>query len=136
MELRRKLRDTGAAAADIDAVIEKLRDQKVLNDADFARQFTRSKLAGAGTSRRRIAQELGRKGIARDLADEALRELTEEEGVDPAAAARRVAEKKWKALADLDDFTRRRRLYAFLARRGFDPDEIQEVMRGLGEDGR
>src|SRR2546428_5565647 len=31
---------------------------------------------------------------------------------DPEAAVRRVAEKKWKTLARLDDFTRRRRLYA------------------------
>ena len=51
----------------------------------------------------------------------------------PAAATRRAAEKKWKSLARFDDFTRRRRLYAFLARRGFDPDEIRSVMTTLGE---
>jgi SOS response regulatory protein OraA/RecX len=35
-------------------------------------------------------------------------------------------------LAKLDDFTRRRRLYAFLARRGFNPDEIREALDALG----
>ena len=41
--------------------------------------------------------------------------------------------KKWKSLAQLDHFTRKRRLYAFLARRGFDPDEIRSVLNRLGE---
>lgn len=131
-ELRRKLLQKGADAAELEDVLEKLRDQKLLDDADFARQFARRKLTGAGASRRRITQELGRKGIRRALADEAIRELSEEDDLDPIAAAQRVAEKKWKSLAKLDDFTRRRRLYAFLARRGFDPDEIRAMMKELG----
>ena len=58
-------------------------------------------------------QELARRGVARELADQALDEVRDSDGVDPEAAVRRVAEKKWKTLARFDDFTRRRRLYAF-----------------------
>ena len=36
-------------------------------DADFARQLTRSKLAG-GASKRRVHQELFKGGVARDVA--------------------------------------------------------------------
>jgi len=43
-----------------------------------------------------------------------------------------VAQKKWRSLAKLDDVTARRRLYAFLARRGFNPDEIRGAMSALG----
>lgn len=128
-ELRRRLVQKGGTPAEIDAVIERLVEQRLLDDADFARQFTRQKLAGAGASRQRIAQELRRRGIGREVSDAAVRELVEDEGLDPTHSARRVAEKKWKALGKLDDATRRRRLYAFLARRGFNPDEIASLMR-------
>jgi regulatory protein len=133
VELRRKLLQKGDAA-DVEEVVARLRDQQLLDDADFARDFARSRIVAAGTSRRRIAQELGRQGVSREVAERAIEDLEEAEGLDSAAAVQRVAEKKWKTLLDLDEFTRRRRLYAFLARRGFDPDEIRGVMNTIGED--
>ena len=132
-ELRRKLLRKGAEAVEVEQVISRLVDQKVLDDFDFARQFARTKLLDSGASRLWIRQELSRKGVARDIADQAIDALQEGEGIDPAAAIHRVATKKWKSLAKLDDFTRRRRLYAFLARRGFTPDEIRSVLSTLGE---
>jgi regulatory protein len=132
-ELRRKLLQNGDACA-VEEVVARLRDQKLLDDTEFARQFARSRIVAAGTSRRRIAQELTRKGVTRDVAERAIEDLEEAEGLDSAAAVQRVAEKKWKTLLKLDDFTRRRRLYAFLARRGFDPDEIRDVMNTIGEE--
>ena len=131
-ELRRKLIDKGAPRADVEEVIARLLDQKLLDDADFARQFARHRITGAGASRIRILQELRRKGVAREIAERALEELDEEEGIDASASIHRVAEKKWKSLGKLDDATRRRRLYAFLARRGFNPDEIRSAMNAVG----
>lgn len=133
-ELRRALLRKGAPAAEVDAALDKLRDQKLIDDDDFARQFARNRVVGPGASRRRIVQELGRKGIARDVADRAIERLREEDGLDPADGIHRVARKKWISLGKLDDFTRRRRLYAFLARRGFDPDEIRNALQALGEE--
>ena len=133
-ELRRALLRKGASAGEVDAAIEKLRDQKLIDDDDFARQFARNRVAGPGASRRRIVQELSRKGIAREVADRAIEQLREQDGLDPADGIHRVARKKWSSLAKLDDFTRRRRLYAFLARRGFDPDEIRDALQRLGEE--
>ena len=66
------------------------------------------------------------------LADQAVETLEEAEGIDPSGTVHRVAEKKWQSLGKLDDFTRRRRLYAFLARRGFNPDEIRGALNALG----
>jgi regulatory protein len=131
-ELRRKLLEKGAPAAEVDETIARLLDQKLLDDADFAYQFARSRVLGAGSSRFRIVQELRRKGVARDIADRAVETLTEVEGIEPTATIHRVAEKKWKSLSKLDDFTRRRRLYGFLARRGFNPDEIRTALDALG----
>ena len=127
-ELRRKLIQKGEPAADVDEAIARLLDQRLLDDAEFARQFARSKVVGAGASRRRISAELARKGVARAVAEQAIDELGETEGIDLSAAIHRVAEKKWRSLSKLDSDTARRRLYAFLARRGFNPDEIRAAM--------
>lgn len=131
-ELRRKLIQKGEEAAAVDETIARLIDQRLLDDAEFARQFARAKVVSAGASRRRISAELARKGVERSVADRAIDELGETEGIDPSTAITRVAEKKWKSLSKLDDRTAKRRLYAFLARRGFNPDEISAAMQSLG----
>lgn len=132
-ELRRLLIRKGEPEADVDAAIDRLRANGLLDDANFARQLTRSKAVGAGLSRRRIQQELSKRGVARDVTDEAIEQVFDEEGVDEEASIERVARKKLRMLANADDATRKRRLYSFLARRGYDNDDIQRVMRDVLE---
>ena len=67
VELRRLLIKKGEPEADVDAAIERLRASGLLDDANFARQLTRSKALGAGLARRRIAQELTKRGVAREV---------------------------------------------------------------------
>ena len=134
VELRRKLIQKGEPAEAVDAAIERLKTQKFLDDDHFAREFARSKVMGAGASRRRIGMELGRKGVDRETADSAIDELVETEGIDVSASIHKVAGKKWKSLSRLDGQTATRRLYGFLARRGFNPDEIRAAMQALKAD--
>jgi regulatory protein len=133
-ELRRLLIKKGEPEPEVDAAIERLKASGVLDDANFARQLTRSKAIGAGQSRRRIGQELARRGVAREVSNEAIEEVFEEEGVDEGASIERVARKKLRMLTKVDDATRRRRLYAFLARRGYDHDDISRVLQVLMSD--
>ncbi|HEY4132285.1 MAG TPA: regulatory protein RecX [Gemmatimonadaceae bacterium] len=128
-ELRRLLIKKGEPPIDVDAAIARLRDNGLLDDANFARQLTRSKAIGGGHSRRRIQQELAKRGVARDVSDEAIAEVFEDEEVDEAASIERVARKKLRTLSGADAPTQKRRLYGFLARRGFDADDIQRVLR-------
>ena len=51
--------------------------------------------------------------------------------IDPSAVIERVAQKKLAQLGNLDPLTLRRRLFAFLARRGYDLDEIKAVVGRL-----
>ena len=134
-ELRRLLLKKGEPPHEVDAAIERLHIAGLLDDANFARQLTRSKALGAGLSRRRIQQELTKRGVAREIADGAIEEVFDEEGVDEDVSIERVARKKLRMLAKVDDATRKRRLYGFLARRGYDNDDIQRVLRQvLAED--
>src|SRR6185295_718432 len=117
----------------VDKVIDKLRDVGLIDDADFARQLARSKVS-SGASRRRLHQELFKRGVARDVADQAVEQVLEEEDVDEVAVAERVARKRLPSLSGADAPTRKRRLYGFLARRGHDSETIRQVMaRVLGE---
>jgi regulatory protein len=129
-ELQRRLVQKGVTAARADRVIAKLRDAGLIDDADFARQLTRSKMS-AGASRRRVHQELFKRGVPREVADEAVEQVVEEEGISDAESIERIARKKWSTLHGLDDPRRRRRLFGFLARRGFDSDDVSRVVRQL-----
>jgi regulatory protein len=129
-ELRRLLVRKGEDPTIVNAVIERLSAAGFLDDDAFARQFARAK-STSGVSRRRIEQELGRKGIDRSLASIAVAETFEEEQVDESVAIDRAADKKLRTLGNVDGPTRRRRLYSYLARRGFDVDAINVVVARL-----
>ncbi|OYV64828.1 MAG: hypothetical protein B7Z72_12800, partial [Gemmatimonadetes bacterium 21-71-4] len=134
-ELRRALMRRDEPAARVERVLERLERAGYLDDAEFARQFARSRALVRGMSRRRVQQELARRGVPREAAETAIAEAFADEGADEYAAVERLARKKLPGLARLDAFTRRRRLYAFLARRGFEADDIRRVLAALGETG-
>ena len=127
-ELRRNLLRKGEPAEFVDAAIERLRTGGVLDDSAFARQFTRARSAGAGVSRRRIQQELNRRGVPREVTDGAIAAVYEEEAIDEGDVAERAARKKARSLEGLDATVRNRRLYAFLARRGYASEDIRRAI--------
>jgi len=133
-ELRRRLLMKGARPDHADAAVARLTEAGFLDDAEFARQVARSRVAGRGDSRRRVAQVLAQKGVARDVVDEAVAEVFEDEAVDEDALVEAAARKRVRTLGAIDEATKRRRLYGFLARRGHDGAAIRRVMdRVLGE---
>ena len=129
--LRRKLTQKEYSAADADEAIRRLVDNGLLNDAKYAEQYARSKILMTGASKRRLQQELYRKGIKGELATTAIANVIEQEEIDPAVMIERVAVKKLAQLGDLEPLVLRRRLFAFLARRGYDLEEIKAVVSRL-----
>jgi regulatory protein len=131
-ELRRQLVRKGEPVDQVDAAIVRLEMAGFLDDGAFARQFARSKAVGAGMSRRRLQQELARRGVARQIGDGAIADVFEEEQLDECGIVEQAARKKLRSLKNLDADTRKRRLYAFLARRGYDLDDIRRAMQAVG----
>jgi regulatory protein len=124
----------GELEADVDAAIERLTAAGLLDDAGYARSFVRAKVSSQGFSRRRLQQELAKRGVARDVADAAIVEVLHDDAIDEAANIERVARKKLRALQGLDGDTQRRRLFAFLARRGYGVDDVRTVVERLRRD--
>ncbi len=130
-ELRRLLIRKQQPPDLVDLALARLTAAGYLDDRVFARQFTRSRVIGAGLSRRRVQQELARRGVARETAIAAIDEVFVEEQVDESESIERVARKKLRTLASVEAPVRRRRLYGFLARRGYDADDIARVLRSV-----
>ena len=133
-ELSRALVRKGEPKEHVDAAVARLREHGLLDDAAFAQSFTRAKVLGAQQSRRRVQQDLARKGVARDVSDAAIATVFEEEQVDQREIVEGAARKKLRTLKKVDPAARRRRLYAFLARRGYDGEDIRRAMDAVGEE--
>ena len=129
--LHRKLIQKEYSTADADDAIRRLVDAGLLDDAKYAQQYARSKIVSSGTSRRRLQQDLYRKGIKGDVATAAIAQVIADEEIDTGAVVEQVARKKLAQLGDLEPLVLRRRLFAFLARRGYDVDEIKRVVGSL-----
>ena len=129
-ELRRRLVEKGALPAHAADAVERLVRAGLLDDAAFAHHYARSR-ALVGHGKRRLLAELARKGIARDLASQAVGRVLADPTVDAAGALETLAERRLKSLARLDEPTRQRRLFAFLVRRGHGAADIARVLKGM-----
>ena len=131
-ELARTLKRKGEEKPHVDWAIARLQEQGLLDDAAFARSFARTKVVDGKQSRRRVQQDLARKGVSRSLSEEAIDTVFEEEAVDQRAIVEEAARKKLRSLAGLDPVVQRRRLFGFLARRGYELDDIRSVCSAIG----
>ena len=133
-ELARSLVRKGEEKELVVRAVARLQEQGFLDDAAFAASYTRTRVLGARHSKRRVQQDLARKGVGRAVADAAITDVFEEEGIDQGEIVAEAARKKLRSLAKLAPLVRRRRLYAFLARRGYDGENIRRAMEALGEE--
>ena len=127
-ELERRMLAKGFDRDVVGVALDRLGAAGLLDDASYARELTRSKGIAGGMSRRRLQQELARRGVGRDIATEAIARVMTDEAVDEGALAEQAARKKLKSLASVDPQTRRRRLYGYLARRGYDIEDIPRTL--------
>lgn len=108
------------------AVVERLRQVGLLDDERYAARLARSLSEGKHYPRRRIEQELHRRGISSVLIQAAISEL---EGEDYEQALALLQKKYYNKLNDPDS---RRRVVAALARRGFSYGAIRRAMDEMG----
>jgi regulatory protein len=129
-DLRRRLLQKQHPPAAVDGALERLAQQDLLDDARFARDYASAK-ASRGRGPSRLVRDLLSQGVARRIAEDAVQTALADDGVDPDAVVRAVAEKRAKQLAGLPAPVRKRRLVAFLARRGFQGPEVRTIVEAL-----
>lgn len=132
LDLRRRLLQKQHPPAAADGALDRLARDGLLDDARFAREYAATRAGrGGGRGPQRLIRDLLAQGVDRRVAEEAVRAALADEGVDPAAAARAAAEKRARQLAGLPAPVRRRRLLAYLARRGFAGPGIRDIVEAL-----
>ena len=129
-DLRRRLLQKQHPPAAVDAALDRLGSAGLIDDVRFAVDYAVAK-ARRGRGPSRLARDLQAQGVERRVAEEAVRTSLAAEGVDPAEAVRALAEKRARQLAGLPLAVKKRRLVAFLARRGFAGAEVREVVESL-----
>ena len=129
-DLRRRLLQKQHPPHAVDEALARLEATGLLDDARFAIDYAAAK-ARRGRGPARLIGDLLAQGVERRVAENAVRTSLAAEGVDPAEAVRALAEKRARQLAGLPPAVRKRRLVAFLMRRGFSGAEVREVVEGL-----
>lgn len=107
-------------------VLDRLATAGLIDDADFAAQWVRSRRERAGKGRKVLAAELRTKGVDEDVIAGALAGI--DAGAERGRAEQLVQSKLRRETLGEDDLRVTRRLVAMLARRGYSPSLAYDVV--------
>jgi regulatory protein len=122
-ELSRELLRRGFEGNAVRSALASLEKQGWLDERSAARSLVRARAGKFG--RRRIERELAARGFSPESASDALGEVEPQE---EERALARAFERMWKSLSGLPPTARRRRIAQGLARRGFPPRKVSEMI--------
>ncbi len=131
-ELRIRYAKKGVSDPIQEQALERLRVEGLVDDAEFARAWVENRMEFRPRGAWALRSELSSKGVARDTIEVALEDFDETE------AARRAANEGARRYKQLSPDLFRRRLSAYLARRGFNYQTVAPLvtkhLRELGEE--
>ena len=126
--LLERLRQAGFSPEAAQDALDYVKDYGYIDDARYARNYITWRIHEK--SRQRIFQELKQKGVDSGTIAAAWDAAAELEEPDERAVLLRTVEKKYPPGAELDE-RQMRRLYGYLARRGFHAGDIASVLEEL-----
>jgi len=125
-EVRERLILQGFDADVAEEAVLQLKSMGYINDSLFARKYVSDRLKLKPMSKKALAVELQRKGVQRELIDEVIGEYE----LDETSIAFRLAKKKFGKY-DASEPEVQRKIYSFLAYRGYCQDIIREVLQQM-----
>ena len=124
-EVERRLRRDRIDEAAIEHALERLEELGYLDDAQFAASFVRDRIRLRPCGTRRMQSDLLARGVSREDADRGINQAMVEEDTTEEALLRRVATARARRLTGAEPAKARRRLFDYLARRGFAAGSIR-----------
>jgi regulatory protein len=129
VDLGRRLVHKGHPAPAVETALDRLAEKGLLDDAAFAVSYAEVR-STRGRGPARVRRDLGAMGVERDAIDLAMAVVWPPE-VDNGARALELARSRAGRLAKLPRVAQRRRLLAFLARRGYTGDIAHKAVAQL-----
>ena len=128
-DLGRRLLRKGHPRVAVDVALERLLTLGLLDDGAYARNYVQTRAArGRGPSR--LVHDLLAVGVQRSLIDRAVA-AEWPEGSDRTSMPQALVSKRAAQLGTLPKQTKRRRLLAYLARRGFSGREVSAMVESV-----
>jgi len=128
LKMREKLAARGFTEAAAEAAVARLEKEGWLSDRRFAERFAETAIACGRFFGRRLSLEMRRRGVPAELGDEVLRCLHQEH--DEQDDLRLVMERRFPGFSFFAASDReKRRIIAFLQRRGFGLGAIMKALR-------
>ena len=128
-DLGRRLLRKGHQKQAVEAALERVTGLGLLDDAAYARGYVETR-AARGRGPLRLMRELLAMGVDRPHIDRALAAQWPE-GSDRSSLPLQLATKRVAQLGALPRPAKRRRLLAYLARRGFSGREVTDIVEGV-----
>lgn len=110
------------------SVLDRFEEIGMVDDAAYAELLIRSRCNTKRVSRTVLRQQLRQKGVAPDIIEDALLEVSDE---DELRMATELVEKKARSMARLEPEVRKRRLFGLLARKGYNTAIALRVIQDL-----
>jgi regulatory protein len=129
-ELRERLSRRGFDDGSVEAVLVRLKEAALVDDAEFARFWQDNRQAFSPRSGSLTRMELRRKGVAEEVVSRVTATVSDDE------SAYRAAQAKARRLPLSDYQAFRRRLGGYLRRRGFDYGVISKTVAQLWQEMR
>ena len=123
-ELRSRLERRRVGPAEIDEAVAELREAGVLDDARYARRFVEDRRTLHRWGSERIERDLRKRGVARELVEDALAGVERQSEVE--SALELLAQ---RFPSPPDDDRGRDRAWKLLVRRGYEPELAYEAVR-------
>ena len=127
-EISAHLKRRGVTETVITEVCNRLERSGLLNDLEFARAWSSSRLSSKKISKRVLAQELRKKEVSEELILVALDEIDDDSEY---AAAYELASRKFRSLRNYTEDVQNRRISSALARKGYNFGIISRVLNQL-----
>jgi len=109
-----------------EAILDRFEEAGLIDDQQFATVVVNSRRSHKGLSKSAIKRELNTKGVAPEIIDDALSEITSEQELE---TAQELAVKRLRAMSHLDKDVQDRRLSGFLARKGYGGGIVYAAIR-------
>jgi regulatory protein len=119
--LQKKLKQWKVAGqSSVTKALSRMRDLGYVDDRKFVSWWVSQRTEFRPRGRRAIVSELVRKGISRDMVKEV--------PLDELAGAQKAIQKKLVLWAQIPKIEQKKKVYTFLAQRGFSPETIRRII--------